>query len=261
MGVCGSSTQWDIIQKAGCTYVEENVGKLLNPKLSDAEFSKSAEAFKSKNIPVRACNGFLPGELKLVGPETKHDEVVAYATIALKRAKELGVEVVVLGSGGARKVPDGFDRAKADEQFVAVVKRLGEAAEKHGMIVAMESLNRSETNFGNTLRECTKLIKAVNHSRVKLVADMYHMLKEDEAPDAILEASSLLAHCHIAEKAQRTPPGTDGDDFKPYLRALKKLGYHGRISLECRWKKMADEITPAVAALKKQIEAVSAEKA
>lgn len=261
MGVCGSANQWDIIQKAGCTYVEENVGKLLNPKLPDAEFSKIAEAFKARNIPVRACNGFLPGDLKLVGPEPKHDEVVAYASIALKRARELGVGIVVLGSSSARKVPDGFDRAKADEQFISVVRRLGQAAEANGVIVAMESLNREETNLGNTLGECYKLIKRVDHPKVKLVADMYHMLKENEAPDAILEAGSLLAHCHLAEKAQRTPPGTDGDDFKPYLRALKKLDYRGCISLECRWKKLADEITPAVAALKKQIEAVSAEKA
>ena len=85
---------------------------------------------------------------------------------------------------------------------------------------------------------------------------MYHMLKEDEGPDSLLAAGAKVVHCHIAEKAQRTPPGTAGDDFKPYLRALKKLNFRGGISLECRWKNFAQEVGPALAALKTQIEAV-----
>lgn len=259
IGVCGSMNQWSAFQKAGCSYVEEGVGRLLDPKLSDEEFQKTVASFKAKAVPVRACNGFLPGDLKLVGPETKHDEAVAYATKALERAKLLGIQIIVLGSGGARKVPDKFDPARAEEQFVQVVKRLGAAAEKQGVVIAMESLNRTETNFGNTLRGCLKLIKAVDHPNVKLVADMYHMLKEDESPESIVETGARLAHCHIAEKAQRTPPGSAGDDFKPYLRALKKIGYGGGISLECRWKNQAEEIGPAVAALKQQIATVAGE--
>ena len=88
----------------------------------------------------------------------------------------------------SRKVPDGFDRAKAEEQFVAILKRLGAAAEPLGITVAMESLNRSETNFGNTLRDCLRYVNAAGHPRVKLVADLYHMMRENEGPDAILDA-------------------------------------------------------------------------
>ena len=90
---------------------------------------------------------------KLVGPDPKHDAVIEYATKAFERAKKASIGIIVLGSGGSRKVPDGFDRAKAEEQFVAILKRLGAAADPFGITVAMESLNRSETNFGNTLRD------------------------------------------------------------------------------------------------------------
>ncbi len=259
IGVCQSSSQWELIHSAGCAYVEDSVSKLLNPKLTDAEFEQVASGVKAKRIPIRSCNGFLPSDLKLVGPDPRHDEVVEYAAKALQRARILGISIVVLGSGGARKVPDGFDRAKAQEQFCQVLKRLAAPAEASGVTVAMESLNRGETNFGNTVKECLGYIKIVNHPRICLTADMYHMLREEEAPDVLLEAGSKVVHCHLAEKAQRTPPGTAGDDFKPYLRALKKLGYHGGISLECKWKKLGDQLPPAVAALKKQIDAVSAE--
>ena len=259
IGVCTSASNWEVIHKAGCAYVEESVGKLLNPALSDAEFARFAEAFIAKGIPVRACNGFLPGEMKLVGPAARHDDAVTFAGQALRRAKRLGVQIVVLGSGGARKVPEGFDQAKAEEQFVQVVGRIGQAAEAARVTVAMESLNRSETNFGNSLRECLRLINAINHPRVRLTADIYHMLREDEGPDALTEAGVKVVHCHLAEKAERRPPGTAGEDFKPYLRALKKVGFRGGISLECRWQNFVEEIGPAVAALKEQIEAVRAE--
>jgi sugar phosphate isomerase/epimerase len=85
------------------------------------------------------------------------------------------------------------------------------------------------------------------------------MLRENEDPSVLIEAGSRIVHCHVSEKADRTAPGVKGDDFKPYLRALKKAGFSGRISLECRWKNQKDELAPAVAALRQQIEAVSAE--
>jgi sugar phosphate isomerase/epimerase len=259
VGVCGSADNWSWIKAAGCDYVEEGVGKLLTPRGSDEEFAKRVEAVRASGAMIPACNGFLPAEFKLVGPQTTHDEVVAYATTAFVRAKTLGLSYIVLGSGGARKVPEGFDRAKAEEQFVAVVKRLAQAAGEHGIIVAMELLNRSETNFGNSVRETIKLEQAVGSQHFKLVADFYHMLRENEDATAITEAGKRIVHCHIAEKAERSAPGVKGDDFKPYLRALKKIGYSGRISLECRWKNQKDELAPAVAVLRQQIAAVSAE--
>jgi len=43
-----------------------------------------------------------------------------------------------------------------------------------------------------------------------------------------------------------------GDDFKPYLSALKKINYKGRVSLECRWKNMETELPVAVKTLQEQ---------
>jgi sugar phosphate isomerase/epimerase len=259
LGVCTSVSNWEAAKKAGCDFVEESVGKLLNPGGSDEDFAKAAAQFKSRGVPVLACNGFLPAELKLVGPSPRHDEVVEYATRVLQRAGQLGVRYIVLGSGGARRVPDGFDKSRAEEQFVAVTGRIGKAAEAAGVTVALESLNRGETNFGNTLRDCLRLVDAINSPRVRLVADLYHMLREDEGPEALAQAGAKVVHCHVAEKAQRTPPGTAGDDFKPYLRALKKAGFRGGISLECRWKDFGAELAPAILALRKQVDAVAAE--
>jgi len=258
VGACSSVENWPALKKAGADYVEDSVGRLLKPNAPEAEIAKVLEALRTNAIPVPVCNGFLPGDLKLVGAEARHDAVIEYATKAFERAKKVGIGIIVLGSGGARKVPDGFDRAKAEEQFIAILKRLGAAAEPFGVTVAMESLNRGETNFGNALRDCLRYVNAADHPRVKLVADLYHMMRENEGPDAILEAGSRIVHVHLAEKAKRTPPGTAGDDFKPYIAALKKVGFSGRMSLECNWMDFNVEVGPGLAAFKAQLATVSA---
>jgi sugar phosphate isomerase/epimerase len=80
------------------------------------------------------------------------------------------------------------------------------------------------------------------------------MMREAETPESIERCGRLIRHCHIAEKDKRTPPGTAGDDFKPFLKALNRIGYRGRMSLECRGENMAREAPAAVAALRKQVE-------
>lgn len=257
LGVCSSVDNWVVLKKAGADYVEASVQGMLKPNAPETGIAKALADLRANAIPVPACNGFLPGDLKLVGPDAKPDAAVAYATQAFERAKRVGTSIIVLGSGGSRKVPDGFDHIKADEQFVAILKRLGAAAEPFGVTVAMESLNRRETNFGNTLRDCLRYVNAVGHPRVRLTADLYHMMRENEGPEAILDAGSRIVHVHVAEKAERTPPGTAGDDFKPYLAALKKAGFSGRMSLECRWKDFNAEVGPALTAFKAQLTQVA----
>lgn len=46
------------------------------------------------------------------------------------------------------------------------------------------------------------------------------MLKENESPQSIIDAGSVIEYCEIAEKDERTYPGFKGDNFMPYLKAL-----------------------------------------
>ena len=100
------------------------------------------------------------------------------------------------------------------------------------------------------------MIKKVNHPNFRLCADIYHMLKEDELASVILQTKKYLIHCDRAEKENRTPPGTKGDNFKPYLAALKKIDYRGKIILECRWQDLSTQAKPALEYLQKEINTV-----
>ena len=244
------------MKSAGGDYVEESVQGFLIPDRPEGEFLEKARAAAGSPLPVLACNSFLPAALKSVGPDARHDEIAAYAGTAFRRAKEIGITTVVFGSSGSRSIPEGFDRAEARRQFVALLRRLGPIAQSSGVVVAVEPLNRDETNFINTVAEGAAVVREAGHPNIRLLADIYHMLRENEGPDALVDAGPLLRHVHIAEKDRRTPPGVAGDDFRPYLRALRRAGYAGAISIECRWDDLAAQLPAALKALREQLAAL-----
>jgi len=253
LGVCTSIANAAAVQSAGGGYIEESVQGFLVPDKPESDFRPKAEAAAAASLPVRACNSFLPGSLKSVGPDARPDDIVAYAGTAFRRAREIGITTVVFGSSGSRSIPDGFDRGEARRQFVALLRRLGPVAGANCVVIAIEPLNRDETNFINTVAEGAALVREAGHPNVRLLADIYHMLREGEGPDALVAAGPLLRHIHIAERDRRTPPGVAGDDFRPYLRALRRAGYAGAISIECRWDDIAAELPAALKALRAQI--------
>ncbi len=235
LGACAGANKAAMLQAAGASYFEWGVRSLLLPDKSDDDFAKKLAEAKAAPLPVQACNGFLPNELTCVGPEPKHDDVLSFAATAFKRAKEAGVEVIVFGSGGARRIPDGFSKEQAEEQFVALLKRMGPLAEPHGVIIGIEPLRRQECNFINTIVEGAALAERAAHPNVKIIADLYHMLQNGEEPATISQVGPWIVHTHIAEKAERTAPGVKGDDFRPFFAQLKSIGYRGRMSIEGKW--------------------------
>lgn len=257
IGVCASMKNSHKVKAAGYAYIEEAVGRLLMPGESEEKFEKKYAEFRKSALPVEACNSFIPGSLKSVGPDAAHDKILAYVETAFRRAKKVGVKMIVFGSGGSRGIPKGFDRKKAEAQFVELLKKMGPIAGKHDVIVCIESLNRRECNFINSVGQGAEIVRLVDHPNIKLLADMYHMAREGERPAEIVKAGALLYHCHIAENKERGYPGKNREDLTAYLSALKKIGYSGRISVECRWKKFYSEMPVALAYMNQQIEAVN----
>ena len=257
VGVCTSVNNAGILQQSESSFIEVGIQNFFIPDKSDAEFEINLMKAKQTALPVFAGNNFYPGDLKLVGPDVDLPKILHYTEVVMKRAKLTGVKILVLGSGGARRIPDGFDRKVAEIQFVDLCKEVAKLGQKYNLTVVVEPLRKQETNFINTVREGLKIVKSIDHPNFKLLADFYHMACEGEDPEAIVEAGEELYHCHIAEKAERTAPGIKGDDFTPYFRALKRINYKGCISLECHWKNLEDEVVDAVDEVRKQIISVS----
>lgn len=254
LGVCTSLSNADKLKAAGYDYIEEGVQRLLIPQSPAETFAPNLVAALSASLPVYAYAGFLPGELTCVGPDAVHDEILVYARTAFERAGQIGSRIIVFGSGRSRRVPEGVDVEAATLQFIELLKKMGPLAAEHGIIVAIEPLNKNECNLVNTVRQGTAIVRAVNHPGIRVLADVYHMALEDEGPESIIEAGPLLAHVHIAEKDGRSRPGAGGYDFVPYFTALRQINYTGGISMECRWQNFDDELLPALVSVKEQID-------
>ena len=237
LGVCRPPGDAALVARGGYAYIEAGVRSLLLPDKPQESFETALRQFQDAGIPVPACNGFFPGDMKLVGPEPQTAAALLYAETTFERAARAGVRIIVLGSGGARRIPKGFDPGRAHGQFVTFCRQLAPRAQVHDVTVALEPLNRAETNLMNTVSEAVRVVDEIDHPSIRLVADLYHLLRENESATAIRKAGQRICHCHVAEKEQRTPPGTVGDDFRPLFAALKSVGYRGRISVECRWPK------------------------
>ena len=240
-GVCTQLKKAAQLKQAGFQYVEENVASVLVPKATDEEFGGKLAEIKAAPLPIRSCTGFLPRELKVVGPDVVLEPVLRHVEIVCRRAQQAGIGRIVFGSGASRQVPDGFDRAKAKAQLTDFCRQAAPIAGKHDVIIVLENLNKGECNFINRVDEALEIVNAVAHPNFLLHADIYHMMREDEGPESIIKGGTKLRHCHVAEKVKRTAPGVAGDDFRPYFKALKAIGYAGGISIEGRWDKNFDE--------------------
>lgn len=245
-------------KSAGATMITIHTNSLV-PAGTDEEFAKNLTELKTSKLPIIASNSFIrPKHLRCVGKEANHDEVLVWAESVFSRIQKVNGKMVIFGSGGSRKLRDGWPVEKADKQFVALLKKMGPIAKKYGVTVALEQLNSGECNYINTIAEAAKIVRAVDHPNVRLLADLYHMAKEGDTPADLKAAVDLLVHVEIAEKDGRTYPGVKGDDFRPFFRVLRDAGYAGGVSIEGRGK--PEQLPAAIAEIKKQAADVMAEK-
>ena len=259
LGIVYRLEQDSLIYVSGFSLIGESVSRMLSPSIPEEQFQQNISRIKNARCKVFLCNIFFPGNIKIAGPDVNESRVLSYADTVLCRAKSAGIVCIVLGSGGPRRIPDGYSRLKAQADFVILCKKLAVLADKHGVMIALESLQSSETNFLNTVRSAAEVVRAVNHPRFRLNADIFHMMREDESPQNIVDVADVLSHCEIAEKQTRSMPGVQGDDFKPYLRALRKANYKGYIFIEANSANPANDIPLAFKYLTRQLQEVYAE--
>jgi hypothetical protein len=257
IGAAIPHTEAHLAASAGYAGIIDNLSKNLSPSqvsyASARAFLKNTETLP---CPMYAYNIFIPAEYKLVGPNVNEPKVLAYVDSILARLATSPSKLVIWGSGGARRIPEGWPKTKATKQFVSIAKKIAEIAQNHGITLSLESLNSTETNFLNTVAEALYVVKKVNHPALRLNVDIYHMMMDHEGPEIILKTKKYINHVEIAEPNGRTAPGVQGTDFKPYFSALKKINYNRMIAIEGRWASFESIAAPAKAYLELQLSAV-----
>ena len=234
LGVCAQPEAAAVLAAAGFDYMEVNVVRDLQPELPDDAVAAQLTALRDLPLPAPVANVFLPGALKLTGAAVDLGAVERYVRTAFARAAAAGIEIIVFGSGAARRIPDGFDRARAWAQLVDFGRLIGPLAVDHGVTIAVEPLNYAECNVLNTVAESAQYVRDVDHPGVRLLVDAYHWARNEEPADAIVAAGPLLVHAHIATYANRLAPGQEPCDFAPFFAALRNADYAGAVSVEAR---------------------------
>jgi sugar phosphate isomerase/epimerase len=194
---------------------------------------------------------FLPAHLRLVGDDLDVPAVTRYVETALARVAAIGGRLAVFSGGRGRTIAEGYSRERARDQFVDVLRRAGDAAAGHGITLVLEPLNRKETNFVNSVTEGAGIVRAAGHPSVRLMADLYHMVLEEEPFAALDPVAGLLAHVHVADTG-RFAPGTGTYDYPGFFGALRRIGYTGLIAAENTWRDFPVEGGPSVTFLHHQ---------
>ena len=138
-----------------------------------------------------------------------------------------------LYSSVGRAEPRDDDEYK--RQWETVVKNLSElcsyAAERN-IRLAIEPLNRYETDFINTCGQGMQLVQDVNHPAIGLLLDTYHMnIEEKDSARAIEMAGDRLYHFHACG-CDRGTPGNDHINWNNIIAALKQIKYDGSVVIE-----------------------------
>ncbi|HAF20633.1 MAG TPA: sugar phosphate isomerase/epimerase [Chloroflexi bacterium] len=245
IGCCAGPADLAVLKTTpGLDFIELPVAKAMMG--SPDEFARLVASMQLSALSARAVNVFLPATFKVVGPDSRPHELAEYATTALDRARQMGVGLLVFGSGASRTVPAGFSRDRAFDQFADAIRLVNQQASPRGVTLAVEPLHSEETNLLNSVGEAAAFLKQRRLDGVRLVADLWHMECEGEQLKVLDDLGDVIAHAHVAA-AERRAPGQATDRIEEFLRHLRQAGYVGACSIECRWLDFATELPAAVA--------------
>ncbi len=232
----------EVLTQAKADYIEFPVAALQVEGDASA-FEELQQAMEGSPLGVEAFNGFIPGHHRITGPDVDHAKVLAFCDVALERINALGGKVVVLGSGKARSVPEGFSHATALEQFTEFCHDLAPLAQKHGVTVVIEPLNTREDNLINTVAQGSSVVDEVWHPNLQVLADFYHIFVDDEPLQNTVNAGARLQHTHLADTGRITAGLAEEEaDFIGFFRALQAAGYTKLENPRCSFEGRIDDI-------------------
>jgi len=180
------------------------------------------------------CGAYGPGR-DLRGDQTAQETSKQYIKDCVDACHELECDLFIgphYSMVGRSQMETAENRKK---QWDLVVKNLQEVchyAEEKGIYIAVEPLNRFETDFLNICADAKKLVEDVGSPMLKIHLDTFHTnIEEKSLVMAILDAGDLLYHVHASEN-DRGAPGTGAIDWKGAKDALLKMHYNRYVVIE-----------------------------
>jgi D-psicose/D-tagatose/L-ribulose 3-epimerase len=138
------------------------------------------------------------------------------------------------------------------DRAVTNLHKVSKLAAERGLEIALEPLNRFESDLINTAEDVMRLVKDINHPSAKVLLDGFHMaIEERNLEEAITLVGDKLIHVQVSENYRGTP-GTGQTPWDSFRRGLSNINYNGAVSIEsftpeikelagavCIWKNLA----------------------
>jgi D-psicose/D-tagatose/L-ribulose 3-epimerase len=224
-----------------------------DPALVDAEALRPV--LKDLGLRAHVCGAFGPGrDLTHFDPSVRAS-CRAYLSDCFRIAAELDAGFVAgpmySEVGKARQLPED-ERKREWDLAVSELRSVCKDAASHGLSIALEPINRFETDLVNTTADSLRMIRDIDHPSAKVMIDSFHMtIEESDVGAAIRAAGADLIHVQVSEN-HRGVTGTGLTPWTSFRDALRDIDYQGSIVIEsftpenrdlagavCIWKRFA----------------------
>jgi D-psicose/D-tagatose/L-ribulose 3-epimerase len=204
-----------------------------DPTLIDVQKVKSA--LTDYGLETVICGAF--GNSRDLTNESKQVQQngLSYIESCLDICAELGVSFfagpMYSAVGKARMLKP--DQRKAEwDLAVHNLKKVCDMAGARGLNIALEPLNRFESDLVNTAADVMRMVKDINHPSANVILDSFHMsIEERDVEQAIKSVGDKLIHLQVSEN-YRGAPGSGQTPWDAYKRGLEAIGYKGIVSIE-----------------------------
>ncbi len=225
-----------------------------DPDLFDVKTVKQA-LYDNGLIPT-VCGVFGPTKDFTSDDVSLHENCFRY----IEKCFEIGSYLEIDFLAGPMYSAVGKARMVSEEQrkleWELAVTNLSKAclmASKHGQQIALEPLNRFESDLVNTAKDVMRLVTDINHESAKVLLDGFHMtIEEQNIREAINTVGDKLIHVQVSEN-HRGIPGTGLTPWNDFKHGLEDINYKGSMVIEsftpeikelagavCIWKHLAD---------------------
>ena len=178
-----------------------------DPALIDVKKVKSA--LNDHGLKASICGAF--GSSRDLTNESKQVQQngLSYIESCLDICKEMGVDFfggpMYSAVGKARMLKPAERKAEWD-LAVKNLQLVCEMAAARNLKIALEPLNRFESDLINTAEDVLRMVNDINHPAAFVMLDSFHMsIEERDVEKAIVSAGDKLIHLQVSENYRGTP--------------------------------------------------------
>lgn len=174
---------------------------------------------------------FVEEHLSFTDPDASvREQAIARVKTHIDLAREFNA-LVILGLIRG-KVQPGVTREQVRSWLVEAMRIIARDAKQKGVRLAVEPINRYETDLLNTAPEALGLIEEIGADNVGVLFDTFHANIEEARIETGLRVCGVrLFHVHIAD-SNRWHPGAGHINLASVIETLRKMNYPGWVSAE-----------------------------